>query len=141
LAIYFQKKRKFFEALFPQIEAACEGLIYVSETDARVRAFDGSGAGTVDGQNILQHLGGEPEELVIELEFESFFDRLTLVKDWHSLQEKERTKKILELKTLLEENLHDLKVFKIGQIRVRIFAVGIDEDGCLTGITTEAVET
>lgn len=50
-------------------------------------------------------------------------------------------KKFLELQTLLEENLHDLKVFKLGRIRLDIYAVGIDRNGNPLGIKTQAVET
>jgi hypothetical protein len=42
---------------------------------------------------------------------------------------------------LLEENLADLTVFRIGSIRIDIYVVGLDADGNLAGIKTKAVET
>ena len=37
--------------------------------------------------------------------------------------------------------MKDLKVFKVGQIELDIYVVGLDSQGVLTGITTKAVET
>ncbi len=42
---------------------------------------------------------------------------------------------------LLENNLKGLKVFKIGKIQLDVYVVGIDAEGKLTGIKTNAVET
>ena len=42
---------------------------------------------------------------------------------------------------LLKENLRERKVFRIGRIRLEIFAVGLDKDGSLMGVSTYAVET
>ena len=50
-------------------------------------------------------------------------------------------KRFLELQKLLEENLRELKVFRIGRIQLDIFVVGIDKSGSLIGVSTKAVET
>ncbi len=50
-------------------------------------------------------------------------------------------KRFLELQKLLEESLRDRKVFRQGAIRLDIFTVGIDKDGCLMGVMTKAAET
>ncbi len=44
-------------------------------------------------------------------------------------------------KNLLEANLRDLRVFKIGEIQIDIYVVGLDVENNLTGIQTKAVET
>lgn len=141
MKIFFQKNNKNSEALFRAIEAACEGLIYISETDAPVTAFFAGPADEVTAEIILQRTGAETRRPASEIGFDRFFGRLTTVKDWHGDVERARAKKFLELQKLLEENLHQRKVFRIGNIRVSIFAVGLDKFGCLTGVTTEAVET
>ena len=138
---FFQKNDKNKSELFHKIEQACEGLIYISETDAPVLPFFGQPTDTVTGEIILQQTGLSAETNLEERNFVEFFDRLTTIRDWYGEREKDRAKKFLELKTLLEENLTGLKVYRIGTIRLYIFAVGIDKDGNLTGITTKAVET
>lgn len=137
----FQKSNKNSDELFREITHACEGLFYVSETDAPVLAFSGSEATEVSGEIILHQTGGKAEERVKEIAIDDFFGRLTAVKDWFGEREKAMAKKFLDLQKLIEENLSDLKVIKIGAIRLRIYVVGIDNAGRLMGIMTEAVET
>lgn len=127
--------------LFGEIERTCEGLIYISETDAPVLAFSGQPADMVTADVILQQTGLPAESVVEERDFAEFFGRLTAHHEWHGENETARTKKFLVLQKLLEENLVELKVFRIGLRRLDILAVGIDKDGTLTGITTRAVET
>jgi hypothetical protein len=116
-------------------------VFYISETDAPVLAFLGSATTEVSGRIILHQTGRKAEEPVEEIEFAGFFSRLTRVEDSFSEKKKSRAKKFLDLQKLIEENLSDLKVLKIGSIRIRIYAVGVDDEGRLTGITTGAVET
>ncbi len=138
---FFQKDDKNDSELFRKIEHACEGLIYISETDAPIQPFFGQPTDTVTGEIILQQACLPTEANIEERNFDEFFARLTTIKDWFGDKETARAKKFLKLKTLLEENLNDLKVFRFGTIRIYIFAVGIDKDGILIGVTTKAVET
>jgi len=137
----FQKSDKSPNGLFREITHTCDGLSYVSETDAPVLAFCGSEAVEMSGRIILHQTGSKAEEPVKEIDFHEFFDRLTTVKERFGERESERAKKFLNLQKLIEENLSELKVFKIGKVRIRIYAVGLDKDGRLTGIMTDAVET
>ncbi|MGE3468088.1 MAG: nuclease A inhibitor family protein, partial [Pyrinomonadaceae bacterium] len=127
-------------SLFDRIDAAVDGLNYVSETDAPFAAFTGSEA-DVEMAASLGDLGRDGSRHMEEISIETFFDRLISVRDWHGEREKEKAKKFLALKKLLEENLRDLKVYRIGKIRIDIYVVGIDAQGCVTGVTTKAVET
>ena len=136
-----QNENKISDTLFCDIERACVGLIYVSETDAPVLAFRGTAADDVTGKVIIQQTGAKEEGLVEEVAFDLFFERLTAEKDWFSDAQKARAKKFLELKELLEENLQKLKVFRIGRIRIDIYIAGLAADGCLMGVKTKAVET
>ena len=141
MTFFFQKKNKNSNDLSDVFETACEGLVYISETDAPILPFAGGPADTVTGQIILQQTGGEPQTQVEEIEFDTFFTKLTTIKDWYGEPEKARAERFLDLKMLLEENLRELKVFRIGNIRLDIYVVGIDIEGNLMGVTTIAVET
>ena len=137
----FQKENKNSDTLFREIQRATDGLFYVSETDAPVLAFRGTQVDQLRRDTIIHQLDLKPEPKVEETPFETFFDRLTAVKEWFGETQTAKAKKFLELRKLLEENLRDLTVFRIGEIRLDIYAVGIDEDGVLMGVTTKAVET
>ena len=141
MQFFFQENNKNDSELFHEIERACEGLIYISETDAPVLAFAGQPADAVTANVILQQTGLAADAPVEERNFAEFFDRLTAIRDWYGEAEKARAQKFLELQKLLEENLSELKVIRIGRIQLDIFAVGIDKDGCLMGVSTKAVET
>ena len=127
MQIFFHENDKDESKLFHEIERACAGLIYVSETDAPVSAF----TGTVTARD-------QPIE---ERDFAEFFSRLTANRDWHGAAENAKAKKFLTLQKLLEENLRDLRVLRFGERRIDIFIVGTDNDGRLMGVRTKAVET
>jgi hypothetical protein len=127
--------------LVREIALHCRGTVYVSETDAPLTVF---AAGHLDELNAgaMRAVTNAPaDEPVEEIDFRTFFSRLTKSEDWHRDEQKAQTKKFLELQKLLEENLRGLKVFKIGTIRLRIYAVGLDRNNNVVGITTQAVET
>ncbi|MEP6789648.1 MAG: nuclease A inhibitor family protein [Acidobacteriota bacterium] len=138
---FFQENNKKGDGLFRKIEAACDGLIYTSETDAPVVAFSGPEAAEPTGELILQQIGGEAEAGIEEVRFGDFFGKLTAIRDWYGEPQKERAKRFLDLQQLLEENLRLLKVFRIGEIRIDIYTVGITDDGRMMGVSTKAVET
>jgi Nuclease A inhibitor-like protein. len=128
-------------SLLEKIRRASEGLFYISETDAGIEPFEGTKAEAVTKEEILRQTGNEPDAPVEERDFADFFARLTAEKDWYGEEEKLTAARFAELKKLLEENLNDLKVFKIGRIEIDIYAVGLDSESRLFGIRTKAVET
>ena len=141
MQIFFQENNKKDDGLFREIELACKGLFYISETDAPLLPFSGLVAAEPTRENILQQTGAKADGAIEEVGFDVFFGRLTEFRDWFGKAEKARAAKFLGLQELLEENLRDRKVFRVGRIQIDIFAVGIDKDGYLMGVTTKAVET
>lgn len=124
-----------------QIKRVAAGLWYISETDAEIFPFTGSKADAVTKENLLAQIGKPPDTPIEERGFDEMFARLVKVEDWFGDQEKATTEKYAALKSLLEKNLTALKVFKVGQIEVDIYFVGLDAQNNLSGIQTKAVET
>ncbi|MDQ3798179.1 MAG: nuclease A inhibitor family protein [Acidobacteriota bacterium] len=129
------------ENLAAQIRKAAQGLYYISETDAEIFPFVGAKTGAVTAENLLKQTGGKPGTPVEERDFGTFFARLTKIQDWFGEEEKQAAEKFARLKELLERNLKDLKVFKIGRIELDVYVVGLDSENRLAGIRTKAVET
>jgi len=127
--------------LSEQIKSAAEGLWYMSETDAEIFPFTGSKADSVTKETLLGQIEKPAETPVEEREFAQFFERLTSIKDWFGDEEKATAGKFAALQSLLEKNLRELKVFRVGQIQIDIYVVGLDAEGNLAGIQTKAVET
>lgn len=127
--------------LTKEISAAVEGLMYISETDAPIFPFTGRKSPEVKKEFLLAELGLDPDTEVEERGFDEMFARFVTMKEWFNDDQRANAERFQRLKNLLESNLTDLKVFKVGQIRRQIFFVGIDRSGHLAGIRTEAVET
>ena len=133
------KKKDKPETLAERIKKACEGLFYISETDAEITAFIGEQAEAVNGETILKQT--KSDGAVEERDFEDFFKRLSEVQEWFGEEETTNANKFAKLKDILQKNLKDIKVFKVGRIELNVYAVGLDANNILTGIQTKAVET
>jgi Nuclease A inhibitor-like protein len=127
--------------LSEQIKTAAAGLWYMSETDAEIFPFTGSKADAVTKEVLLGQIGKAADSPVEERDFADFFTRFTEIKDWFGDEEKATAAKFAALKDLLEKNLKDIKVFKVGHIQLDIYVVGLDTQSNLAGIQTKAVET
>jgi hypothetical protein len=93
--------------------------------------------------NLLKELNSASEGLFYTSEktLDEFFEQPTQLQDWHGDEEKAQVEKFIRLKELISKNLRDVKVFKIGEVEVDIYIVGINADGKLAGVKTKAVET
>ena len=138
---FFQQNCVESTELFERITAVCEGLIYVSETDAPVTAFAAKDTAEITREAILHESGRDANAQIEMVAFNDLFDRLTAIKDWFGERETTRAERYLKLKELLEASLTELKVFRVGAVRIDIFVVGVDKNGCVMGVTTTAVET
>lgn len=136
-----QIKESSSDGLAEQIRKNAEGLFYISETDAEILPFVGTTADKVSKEEVLAQTNNAADSAVEERDFDGFFARLTEVQDWFGDEEKENVQKFIGLKEILENNLRDLKVFKVGKIELDIYVVGLDAENTLLGIKTKAVET
>jgi hypothetical protein len=127
--------------LAEQIKEAAASLYYVSETDAEILPFVGEAAKVISKEEILSQVKGAADSPVEVRNFTEFFARLTEIQDWFGDEEKETARKFAHLKQLLEKNLRDLIVFKVGKIQLDIYVVGLNTENKLAGIKTKAVET
>jgi Nuclease A inhibitor-like protein len=123
------------------LSEALTGLIYISETDAPIEPFEGGPAAAATAENLLPRIGASGDSQVEERGFEEIFARLTRVYEGADEEHIARAARFTALKGLLEQNLSDLKVFKVGRINVDIYIVGLDGEGNLTGVKTKSVET
>lgn len=124
-----------------KLEQSVKDLWYMSETDAEINVFLGEKADSVTKDSFARQIKISAETNIEEKDFAEFFKNLTAIQDWYGDEEKETAEKFSTVEKLLEENLTDLKVFKVGQIEIDIYVVGLDAESVLTGIKTKAVET
>ena len=139
--IFFRADKKNNDDVIAVISRACDGLVYISETDAEVTPVDLGTADSIDVEIILQRAGMKVGTEVGEVDAEKFFTKLTAIKEQQSDAQKKRAKKFLALQQVLENNLRSLKVYRFGKIRIDILIVGLDDAGQILGVRTNAVET
>jgi hypothetical protein len=127
--------------LAKQIERATKDLYYSGETDAEVVPFTGGKAESVTKEVVLAQTGNGPTSPVEEKNFEEFFNLLTAIQDWYGDEEKQTAQRFSKLRDLLQKNLRDLQVYKIGKIEMDVYVVGLSSESILMGIKTRTVET
>ncbi|MEQ1646464.1 MAG: nuclease A inhibitor family protein [Pyrinomonadaceae bacterium] len=139
--IFFRAEKKNEGDVLALISRACEGLVYISETDAPVKPVNLGTADSINGEIILKRAGLKAGTEINEVEADRFFAKLTAIKEGQSDSQKARAKKFLALGKVLEKDLRSLKVYRFGTVRIDILIVGLDAAGHILGVRTKAVET
>jgi len=136
-----EKKKIETTDLKSKLEIASRDLTYISETDATVVPVFG---GRVNGSSSAEMLAAvnAPDKMPVdETDLDQFFARLTTYRDWFDAREKINANGFAKLESLLKAELHNLKVLRLGKIKIDIYVIGIDEDGKVAGVKTKAIET
>lgn len=82
-----------------------------------------------------------PEVFVEEIPEADFWEPVLTEQDWYGDEEKARTKKFQQLKTLLETELTVRQVFRVGESELDVFLLGRQADGERAGLQTKIVQT
>jgi hypothetical protein len=136
----FRAEDKVADEFQRDLKAACRSLTYISETDADIIPLTADKPASRSLDSYLAALDISSNEIE-ERGFDDFFDRLTAEKDWHGPREKKRTKQFAKLRDALQKHLDDIRVVRIGRVRLDIYIVGVDASGRLAGVKTKAIET
>jgi hypothetical protein len=124
-----------------RLKAACEGLTYMSETDSDVTPMFGKKVSGSTTQEVLSAIGVAAKDKIETADADSFFSRLASYKEWFTGQQKVNADRFGALKNLLESELADLKVYRVGKIRIEIYVIGVDKNEKVAGVTMKAIET
>ncbi len=123
------------------LKTACEGLIYISETDSEIVPFIADKIKDTSHDGILQFCNADRSSVIEVIDEAGFFRRLTEHKDWFGQREAARADRFLKLQQTLRSYLTDIKVFRVGSVRIEIIVAGFDKSGRVAGVRTFAVET
>jgi hypothetical protein len=154
--------------LLMELAAAVEGLYCASESDypyeivqldavpdsidgdlgaiAADLSDDGAGARSASSDSLspeilLQATGHEAESSVEELTLEQFFAPMVQEQDWFGDEEKEYSQRYQSLVELLQTQLTQVKVYRVGDVELDIYIVGRSPAGEWVGVMTKMVET
>lgn len=124
-----------------KLRTAADGLVLVSETDAPFEAFEW-GAHDALTPSLVRELGGHAKRSkVAARDFRKFFEPLTQEQDWHEDEDKEQVRKYRELAAVVEKELTDATVYRVGETEVTYYVVGRSKAGNWVGVKAKAVET
>jgi hypothetical protein len=131
--------------LMRRITEAAVGLVYSSESDRPFVPFSLPASAAPpwppEPRAFARMVGAQGGDPVVEQSLDAFFRRhIELVEPadeaaWRLLPRYDA------LKRLLETELSDVRVFRIGRVQVHCFIVGRDVDCHILGLTTVAIET
>lgn len=139
------------------LEAAVDGVLYSSEGDYPWTVFTFACTGPVTAENIkeivapiyVQNPNEAPlAERVVEVKSaKEFFDKLTVPQDWWDDGYYEQAAKYVPIRMIMEENLTDLQVFRLGELSgnnlqgaIDVYIIGRSGED-LVGMWTVSIET
>lgn len=126
--------------LIPELEAACKGLLWRSETDHpfEVAVLSANEQLPKIDQLLKNYPGDTP---VATVSLDDFFGQATLERAWFDSRELTLVKRYRNLRDLLETTLENLQVYRIGDVEIDIYLIGETEDKQVIGVKTKVVET
>jgi Nuclease A inhibitor-like protein. len=128
-------------SLTDQIGKAVKGLNYISETDSAIEVFSDPSMREPTVDELMTAIGNPDDTFAETRDIGSFFDRLATVKEWHTADQRKTVRRFKKLRQLMEREMEDLRVIRIGRIRIEIYVIGRTGSGDVAGIRTAAVET
>ena len=119
-----------------ELDRKCNGLVYISEIDSPVEAFEFSELSSENLKKLHKSLKKQGDMALVELK-----QRITRIDPSYSDFRNQNSVRFLELFSVLEENLSYLTLYREGRVEVGIYIYGLDRDGALMGVKTKALET
>ena len=128
------------EQLTEALRKATRGLTYMSESDYPFEVFGWDVAEPTDG--FLRGLTGEAADAPVETRTAADFFRVAASQaEWKNEEQLAAAHRFQSLQSLLEQNLTDLKVFRVGSINLPVYVAGRGASGRWLGVSTRVVET
>lgn len=128
------------EKIIEELREATRGLTFMSESDYPFEVFNWGTAEPTD--EYLRGLAGEAADAPVETKTTAdFFRNAAAEAEWKNAEQLDTARKFQTLLRLLEQNLTDLKVFRVGAINIPVYVAGRSAAGNWLGVSTRVVET
>ncbi|HEX8136385.1 MAG TPA: nuclease A inhibitor family protein [Pyrinomonadaceae bacterium] len=129
------------EEILVELKRLTEGLLFTSESDYPFETVYWKGLPEVTPQFLLG-LSGQVEDAAVEIVSpDEFFGVAMSEESWRAARGRAEAGRYRALLELLKESLDELKVYKVGRIRMPVYIVGRTGTGNWLGISTVVVET
>ncbi|MDT5158717.1 MAG: hypothetical protein QOH51_3074 [Acidobacteriota bacterium] len=128
------------DQLIEELREATRGLTFMSESDYPFEVFKW---GRAEPSNaFLRGLTKQDASVPVSTQTPAEFFRAAAAEpDWKGSEELALARRFQKLLRLLEENLSDLKVFRVGRVNLPVYVAGRAASGLWLGVSTRVVET
>jgi hypothetical protein len=124
------------------LNQASQGLLMPSESEFPFESFLWLGVDTLTSERLLTLTDHALDAQVEETDLEYLFRNVAVEKDWHDEVQRAEVSKFQQLQRVLEANLSDIKVYRVGVINLDVYIVGKLKAGeGMAGLRTTLVET
>ena len=128
------------EQLLNELREATRGLTYMSESDYPFEVFNWGAAEPT--QDFLRGLTGEASDVQVETTSAANFFRVAVSEaEWKNADQLNEARRFQTLLRLLEQNLTNLRVYRVGAVNIPVYVAGRAASGNWLGVSTRVVET
>lgn len=132
--------------LVGELTAAIVDLLWFSEAEYPFRVIYWQDLEGLNQNTLLRHENIAVKTKVVIQDLGSFFASATTEAAWHNEQEKTEVKRYQDLVDLLNQNLHDIQVYLIGEIEIDVYLLGTTQannkaEQAIAGLQTKIVAT
>lgn len=131
------------EELCRELQEATRGLMFMSESDYPFKVIRWEGVAELSPEYLCSVAGENTTAAapVEERTVADFFRVAAGEQAWKGEVDIALAKRYQALVRLLEENLKEVKVYRVGDINIGVYVVGRSDEGNWLGISTRAVKT
>jgi hypothetical protein len=129
------------EEVCGELREATRGLLFMSESDYPFEVVRWEGVEEMSPEYLRRIAGVDAASPVAERTVADFFRVAAGEQEWKGAAELASAKKYQSLVRLLEENLKDVRVYRLGTVNICVYVVGTSDEGNRLGVSTRIVET
>lgn len=124
-----------------KLKAASEGLLFTSESDYPLKPVYFEEFPFTE--SILKKFTGKPANTLVETTtLPYFFRNVTKINPGLLPNQQQTAQRFQALKQLLQQELHNIVVYRVGTVKIDVFIVGaLAHNGGYAGLHTTVVET
>lgn len=129
------------EELFGALREAAVGLLYMSESDYPFEVIRWDGSEQLSPEFLRRAARADSSAKVEESDLEELFRVPAGEQEWKDEAQLAEARKYQRLRNELEENLTGIKVYRVGEINIGVYVVGMSAEGNWLGVSTRVIET
>lgn len=129
------------EQLSEELKEATRELLFMSESDYPFEVVRWEGTEAVSPEYLRRVTAADATAAVEERTAADFFRVAAGEQEWKGAEELALAKRYQTLSRVLEENLKDVKVYRVGKRNIHVYVLGRSEEGNWLGVSTRVVET